>query len=236
MKKRFSTLTVGIIAFLMLATGVVASEGYRKWAGTDDFRETQENLSNIQTGINTLQGKLETTETELATTKTQLEKVEGDSSTKQETIDDLNEKVTTLEKERTDTIALIKKELQDGITEVNGKNGPKHKYDAVQGIVNKWAVKLFPESETDRLVDHGTSIEYDEMVEDLKDKEQELEDKEQLQANKKEELNKKESALTESNSDLEQAVKDMESLKNQSGKVLESLSTDTEEETKEEEQ
>lgn len=44
-----------------------------------------------------------------------------------------------------------------------------------------------------------------------------------------------ESELTESSSDLEQAVKDMESLKNQSGEVLKSLNTDTEEEATEEE-
>lgn len=192
----------------MMAVGVGASELYREWAGSPDFRQTQENLSNIQAGITTLQGKLETTESELATTKSELETAKSDSSTKQVTINELNTKVTALEKERTDTIALIKSELEDGIREVNGKNGPKHKYDAVKEIVNKWA-DTFGLAGTDRLGDHGTSTEYDGKVEELKKKEEELKET-------KEEL-------TKSNSDLEQAEKDMESLKKKSGEVLESL-------------
>lgn len=214
-------MSVVIIAFLMLATGVAAA-GYIEWGGSPDFRETRENLSNIQTGITTLQGNLEAVEDELASTKTKLEDAEADSSTKQETIDELNDKVTTLETERTNTIAFIKTELEKGITKVNGENGPRHKYDAVKGIVNKWADKLGLAS-TSRLGDHGTSTEYDQKVEELERKEQELE-------NKQEELNTKESELIKSNSELEQAEKDMESLKIQSGEVLESLNTDDGEE------
>ena len=199
MKKRFSTLTVLIIGFLMMATGVYANDLYREWAGSDNFRQTEENLEDIQVGITTLQGNLEAVESELSATKTQLKDAEADSNTKQETIDDLNSKVTALEKEKTDTIALIKSELQDGITEVNGEKGPRHKYDKVKEIVNEWADKLGLAS-TSRLGDHGTSTEYEEKVEEL----------------------------TESKSDLEQAEKDMESLKNQSEEVLESLNTGTE--------
>lgn len=209
----------------MMAVGVGASELYRDWAGTPDFRQTEENLKNIQVGITTLQSKLETTESELATTKTQLKDAkadaEADSSAKQKTINELNDKVTALEKERTDTIALIKGELEDGIREVNGKNGPRHKYDAVKDIVNEWADKLGLVA-TDRLGDHGTSTEYNEKVEELEAKKQELEAKQK-------ELNTKESELSESNSDLEQAVKDMETLKNQSEDVLKSLDSSEEE-------
>lgn len=47
MKKRFSILTVTIVAFLTLATGVMAGATYINWNGTQDYHETLENLNLI---------------------------------------------------------------------------------------------------------------------------------------------------------------------------------------------
>lgn len=51
MKKRFSVLTVGIVAFLMLATSVYAMVN---WEGTENVGNIKDNLGLIQIKINTL--------------------------------------------------------------------------------------------------------------------------------------------------------------------------------------
>ena len=100
MKKRFSTLTIGIIAFLMLATGVYAMVS---WEGTENVENIKDNLELIQIKINTLK---------------------EESGNKDQTIREIEillEQETALRKQKEGELEGKQKEIQDKQKEIQNK-------------------------------------------------------------------------------------------------------------------
>lgn len=143
LKKRFSALTVGIIAFLMLATGVAAGS-FNRWAGEDDFDSSMGTMDKIQVGIDLLMGDLDnekdtriSKENELADEKEAHEKTKKDLADLKKTISDsspgkdgeIEDLIADRDKYRKIT-QKIATEVNKHVAELNEipGAGPKYKY------------------------------------------------------------------------------------------------------------
>lgn len=105
MKKKFSLLTVSIIAFFSLAIGVGASAAYINWNGTNDYYQTLENFGLIEQGIirkddqiNELSETLFIKRAELNNTKGLLADVERELEQKNNQLLDKDNQIEALEK------------------------------------------------------------------------------------------------------------------------------------------
>lgn len=169
MKKRFSALTVGIVAFLMLATGVAASSYYH-WAGSENFDSSMNTMDKVQYGITLLMGDLETEKTDHESTQTKLNKANSDlkelenkiaeatpggSTDIQDLINDrdrLSNELKTMTDDRDDLqgeINSIATKVSQSVASINSVNGAGPRYNKL--------VEALPNSTLDYLYGLSTN-------------------------------------------------------------------------------
>lgn len=184
MKKRFSALTVGIIAFLMLATGVAAGS-FTRWSGEQHTENTIANLDAINSGINGLKTDLGNKEQDLLDKQAELDKAIADSNADKDNITSLEGDITSLEGDVASlkgNIASLEGRLEnslEGVTleelktltsNTNSESGLRHKYDTLKDGINKYLNSQEGASATDKLNEHnGKEAEDNQLKEALKD-------------------------------------------------------------------